>query len=44
MNGTGVLAGLAVKAFAFGVRYTSFSDMANIGAQIGLRFSSFSIE
>lgn len=38
-----VLGGFAVKFFEFGVRYTSFSDIKNLGAHFGLRFKSFGI-
>jgi hypothetical protein len=38
-----ILGGVAVKFFEFGVRYTSFSDIKNLGAYFGLRFKSFGI-
>jgi len=38
-----VLGGLAVKFFEFGIRYTAFSDIKNLGAHLGLRFKSFGI-
>lgn len=41
--GYSVLGGFAVKIFEFGVRYTAFSDIRNLGAQVGLRFNSFGI-
>jgi hypothetical protein len=36
-----VLGGFAVKFLEFGIRYTSFSDIKNLGAHFGLRFKSF---
>jgi len=39
-----VKAGFAVKAFEFGVRYTRFSDLSNLGVVIGLRFASFTLD
>ena len=38
-----VLGGVAVKFLEFGVRYTAFSDIRNLGAYFGLRFKSFGI-
>jgi hypothetical protein len=38
-----VLGGFAVKFLEFGVRYTAFSDIKNLGAYFGLRFKSFGI-
>ena len=38
-----ILGGFAVKIFEFGIRYTSFSDIRNLGVQLGLRFKSFGI-
>lgn len=42
-GGYSLLAGFAVKVFEFGVRYTSFSDLRNLGAHIGFRLNSFGI-
>lgn len=41
--GYSVLGGFAVKVFEFGVRYTAFSDIRNLGVQLGFRFNSFGI-
>ena len=41
--GYSVLGGVAVKFLEFGVRYTAFSDIKNLGAYFGLRFKSFGI-
>jgi hypothetical protein len=41
--GYSLVGGFAVKAFEFGVRYTSFSDIKNLGAYFALRFKSFEI-
>jgi hypothetical protein len=41
--GYSVLGGVAVKFLEFGVRYTAFSDIKNLGAYFGLRFHSFGI-
>jgi hypothetical protein len=41
--GYSVLGGFAVKFLEFGIRYTSFSDIKNLGAFFGLRFKSFGI-
>lgn len=38
-----LLGGVAVKFLEFGVRYTSFSDIKNLGAFFGLRFRSFGV-
>lgn len=38
-----VLGGFAVKFLEFGVRYTAFSDIKNLGAHFGIRFKSFGI-
>jgi hypothetical protein len=38
-----VLGGFAVKFLEFGIRYTAFSDIKNLGAYFGLRFKSFGI-
>jgi hypothetical protein len=38
-----VLGGFAVKFLEFGIRYTAFSDIKNLGAHFGLRFKSFGI-
>ncbi|MEK9136794.1 MAG: hypothetical protein AAB393_06690 [Bacteroidota bacterium] len=38
-----LLGGFAVKFLEFGIRYTSFSDIKNLGAHFGLRFKSFGI-
>ena len=35
--------GFAIKIFEFGVRYSSFSDIKNLGAHVGLRFKSFEL-
>ncbi len=39
--GYSVLGGVAVKFVEFGVKYTVFSDIKNLGAYFGLRFNSF---
>ncbi len=41
--GYSVLGGFAVKFLEFGVKYTVFSDMKNLGAYFGLRFNEFGI-
>jgi len=41
--GYSVLGGFAVKVFEFGVRYTAFSDIRNLGVQLGFRFNSFAL-
>ena len=41
--GFGLTGGFAVKIFEFGVRYTTFSDMRNLGAYLGFRLNSFSL-
>jgi hypothetical protein len=41
--GFGLNGGFAVKIFEFGVRYTQFSDMKNLGASLGFRLNSFSL-
>jgi len=41
--GYGLVGGFAVKIFEFGVRYSAFSDMKNLGAHIGLRFNPFTL-
>jgi hypothetical protein len=41
--GYNVVAGFAVSVFEFGIRYTAFSDLKNLGAQIGFRFNSFTL-
>jgi hypothetical protein len=41
--GYSFVGGFAVKAFEFGVRYASFSDMSNLGVFFALRFKSFEI-
>ena len=38
-----VLGGFAVKFLEFGIRYTAFSDIRNLGAHFGLRFKSFGV-
>lgn len=38
-----VLGGFAVKVFEFGIRYSAFSDMRNLGAHIGIRFNPFTL-
>jgi len=38
-----LLGGFTVHVFEFGVRYMEFSDMRNVGAQLGLRFKSFGL-
>ncbi len=38
-----VLGGFAVKFLEFGIRYTAFSDIKNLGAHFGIRFKSFGI-
>ena len=38
-----IVGGFAVKIFEFGIRYSAFSDLKNLGAQLGLRLNSFSI-
>jgi hypothetical protein len=38
-----LLGGFAVKAFEFGIRYTAFSDMKNLGVHLGLRFKTFGL-
>lgn len=35
------VAGFVIKSFEFGIRYTHFSDMRNLGAHVGLRFAPF---
>lgn len=40
--GYSLVGGFAVKIFEFGVRYTSFSDIRNLGVQFGIRFKTFS--
>ena len=40
--GYSLVGGFAVKIFEFGVRYTSFSDITNLGVQLGMRFKTFS--
>ncbi len=40
--GYSLVGGFAVKVFEFGVRYTSFSDIRNLGVQFGIRFKTFS--
>lgn len=37
------MGGFAVGIFEFGVRYSSFSDIKNLGAHVGLRFKSFEL-
>jgi hypothetical protein len=41
--GFGLIGGFAVKIFEFGVRYTQFSDIRNLGAYAGFRLNSFSL-
>jgi hypothetical protein len=41
--GYSVLAGFAVKVFEFGIRYSVFSDMKNLGATIGVRLNPFTL-
>jgi hypothetical protein len=41
--GFNVVGGFAVKIFEFGIRYSSFSDLKNIAAHLGVRFNSFDI-
>jgi hypothetical protein len=41
--GYSVLAGFAVKVFEFGIRYSAFSDMKNLGANIGFRLNPFTL-
>lgn len=36
--------GFIVNIFEFGVRYSSFSDLRNLGVHLGLRFNTFSVE
>jgi hypothetical protein len=36
-----LLGGFVVSVFEFGVRYSVFSDLKNLGVHIGLRFASF---
>jgi hypothetical protein len=38
-----VLGGFVVSVFEFGVRYSAFSDLKNLGVHIGLRFAPFRI-
>jgi hypothetical protein len=38
-----VVGGFAVKIFEFGIRYTSFSDISNLGVHFGVRFNSFGV-
>jgi len=38
--GYNFVGGFGVSFFEFGIRYSSFSDMKNIGVQFGLRFKS----
>ena len=42
--GYSVLAGFSVKQFEFGVQYSAFSDLKNLGASLGIRFGAFSLE
>ncbi|MEW6509380.1 MAG: hypothetical protein AB1428_00325 [Bacteroidota bacterium] len=41
--GYGLVGGFAVKIFEFGVRYTQFSDMRNLGAYLGFRLNPFAL-
>jgi hypothetical protein len=41
--GYNIVGGFAVKIFEFGIRYSSFSDLRNLGAHLGLRFNPFAI-
>jgi len=41
--GFGLTGGFAVKIFEFGVRYTVFSDMKNLGAYLGFRLNPFTL-
>ena len=41
--GFGLNGGFAVKIFEFGVRYTQFSDLRNLGATIGFRLNPFTL-
>jgi hypothetical protein len=36
-----LVGGFAVKVFEFGVRYSAFSDMKNLGAYLGFRINPF---
>ncbi len=38
-----LLGGFVVSVFEFGVRYSAFSDLKNLGVHIGLRFKSFTL-
>ncbi len=38
-----LMGGFAIKIFEFGVRYSAFSDIKNLGAHIGLRFKSLEL-
>lgn len=38
-----ILGGFAIKFLEFGIRYTAFSDIKNLGAYFGLRFKSFGV-
>jgi hypothetical protein len=41
--GYNLLGGFAVKVFEVGVRYSSFSDVKNIGVHLGLRLQGFNM-
>jgi hypothetical protein len=38
-----LVGGFAVKVFEFGVRYSAFSDMKNLGAYLGFRINPFAL-
>jgi hypothetical protein len=41
--GYGISCGFAVKVFEFGLKYQAFSDMKNLGAYGGIRFTPFEL-
>ncbi len=41
--GFSALGGVAIKMFEFGLRYSRFAGMSNVGVQAGIRFSQFEL-
>jgi hypothetical protein len=39
--GYNLLGGFSIRFFEFGIQYSAFSDMRNLGAYLGLRFNQF---